>query len=273
MTTTQAGEEAAIGTDERAALEAERDFLLASLEDLDAELASGDLDPGDYERLRDDYTARAARVERSLRRGLDERPIALPTSPKRRVAVAAAVIAFAAGAAFLLTASMGQRLPGQTVTGNAQSGLPGVIRQLEQQVRDNPTDGAARRSLAGARLQNGDLTGALKDFDAAARLDPTDAESRAYAGWLVFQAGLADEALRRLDAAVAASADYPDTHLFRGIVLLRAKNDPGGAVAALERYLALVPAGPLHDDVRAVLADARAQMAAASSTTTTAATP
>lgn len=269
MTATQTGGAAPFDGDECAALEAEREFLLASLEDLDAELASGDLDPGDYQRLRDDCTARAARVERSLRDGRDQRPVAPPTSRKRRIAVAVAVAAFASGAAFLLAGSMGQRLPGQTVTGNAQSGLPGVIRQLEQQVRDNPGDGATRRSLARARLQDRDLTGALKDFDAAARLDPADAESRAYAGWIVFQAGLANEALRRLDAAVAASSDYPDAHLFRGIVLLRAKNDTAGAVAALERYLALVPAGPLEGDVRSLLADARTRAAGASTTTTT----
>lgn len=268
MTATDTGEAAPLATAEWAALEAERDVLLASLEDLDAELASGDLDPGDYERLRDDYTARAARVERSLRQGRDERPVAPPISPRRRIAVATAVVTFAAGAAILLASSMGQRLPGQTVTGNAQSGLPGVIRQLEQQVRDNPGDGAARRSLARARLQNRDLTGALKDFDAAARLDPADAESRAYGGWIVFQAGLVDDALERLDRAVAASADYPDAHLFRGIVLLRAKNDAAGAVAALERYLALVPAGPLDGDVRALLDDARRQAAAPTTPTT-----
>ena len=256
---------------ERAALEAERDVLLASLDDLDAEMAGGDLDPGDYERLRDDYTARAAQVERSLREGRDQRPVAPPTSKRRRVVIAAVVGAFAVTGALLLATSMGQRLPGQTVTGNSQSGLPGVISQLQQQVAANPNDGAARRSLARALIQNRDLTGALKEWDAAARLDPTDAESRAYAGWIVFQAGLVDEALKRLDSAEAASADYPDTHLFRGIVLLRGKNDPAGAVTEFARYLALVPNGPLDADVRALLDDASTR--ATGATTTTPASP
>ncbi len=47
-------------------LEEERDFLLRSLEDLEAEHQAGDLDDGDYVTLKDDYTARAARVLRAL---------------------------------------------------------------------------------------------------------------------------------------------------------------------------------------------------------------
>lgn len=247
---------------ERAALETEQDFLLASLDDLDTALEEGELDPDDYQRLRDDYTAAAAAVARSLQDGRDRRP-ALPPPPRwRALAVLLGVAAFAVGAGLLLTASMGLRLPGQSVTGNAQSGLPGQIRSLEQRVKDNPDDPAVHRGLARARLENRDLVGALNEFDAAAGLDPADAEARAYGGWIVFQAGLTDEALRRLDEAVAAAADYPDAHLFRGIVLLRGANDPAGAVAALERYLSLVPAGPLDGDVRAVLDEARSKSAA-----------
>lgn len=247
---------------ERAALETEQDFLLASLDDLDAALADGELHPDDYQRLHDDYTARAAAVARSLREGRDQRP-ALPPPPRwRAVAVVVGLATFAVGAGLLLTRSMGLRLPGQSVTGNAQSGLPGQIRSLEQRVKDNPGDPAVHLSLARARLENRDLVGSLTEFDAAARLDPGDAESRAYGGWIVFQAGLTDEALRRLNEAVAAAADYPDAHLFRGIVLLRGANDPAGAVAALERYLALAPTGPLDGEVRAVLDEARSKSAA-----------
>ncbi len=47
-------------------LEEERDFLLKSLEDLEAERAAGDISEADYVSLRDDYTARAAEVLRAL---------------------------------------------------------------------------------------------------------------------------------------------------------------------------------------------------------------
>ena len=47
-------------------LEAERDFLLRSLEDLDSELATGNIDPDTYRVLHDDYTARASAVIQSI---------------------------------------------------------------------------------------------------------------------------------------------------------------------------------------------------------------
>ena len=50
----------------RAAMEEERDFLIRSLHDLEAEHDAGDIDDADYESLRDDYTARAARLLREL---------------------------------------------------------------------------------------------------------------------------------------------------------------------------------------------------------------
>jgi hypothetical protein len=47
-------------------LEEERDFLLGSLTDLDAELAAGDIEEHDYLTLKDGYTSRAAAVLRLL---------------------------------------------------------------------------------------------------------------------------------------------------------------------------------------------------------------
>jgi hypothetical protein len=47
-------------------LEEERDFLLRSLEDLEAEHEAGDIDEADYRALRQEYTARAALALRTL---------------------------------------------------------------------------------------------------------------------------------------------------------------------------------------------------------------
>lgn len=243
----------------RAGAQEELVGLLRSLDDLDAELAAGDLDPDDYARLRDDYTARAA----ALSRALDEPGVTrmVPVKPVRRwrrVAVWTTVVAFAAGAAWLATATLGQRLPGQTATGNAQSGPESSARALAAAVKDDPSDVSARLAYARFLLRNDRPVDALKQFDAASRLDPDDGESRAYSGWLVYQAGLVDEARRRLDEAIRVAPDYPDAHLFRGILLLRAANDRAGAAAEIERYIALSPAGPLAAEVRALLDEARA---------------
>ncbi|MEY2426529.1 MAG: hypothetical protein QOI61_2101, partial [Actinomycetota bacterium] len=51
---------------EASELVAERDFLLRSIADLDAEQEAGDLATDDFAALRDDYVARAAAVLRAL---------------------------------------------------------------------------------------------------------------------------------------------------------------------------------------------------------------
>ena len=47
-------------------LEEERDQLLRSMEDLDRELAEGDIEQPEYDALKDDYTVRAATVLRAI---------------------------------------------------------------------------------------------------------------------------------------------------------------------------------------------------------------
>src|SRR5579872_3021613 len=129
----------------------ERDFLLRSLRDLDDERAAGDVDEGDYDVLKEGYTARAAAVLRELesRRNGDgggedtdgdggghaaaaepgphegpRQPPQQPPPPQPRrpwwargrlVAAGAGVALFAVGAGLLVAHSAGQRLPGQTV--------------------------------------------------------------------------------------------------------------------------------------------------------------
>lgn len=55
-----------LNPDRLAALEEERDFLLASLEDLENEHEVGDLDDADYRQLKDDYTVRTADALRAI---------------------------------------------------------------------------------------------------------------------------------------------------------------------------------------------------------------
>ncbi|MGH8986356.1 MAG: hypothetical protein ACRDY6_21135, partial [Acidimicrobiia bacterium] len=73
--------------EEREHLEAERDFLLRSLDDLEAEREAGGIDDESYARLHDDYTARAAAAIRALRDGVDARPVAAPLPWRRRLLV------------------------------------------------------------------------------------------------------------------------------------------------------------------------------------------
>ncbi|MCA1847043.1 MAG: hypothetical protein LC792_28400, partial [Actinobacteria bacterium] len=209
--------------DALASLESERDFLLRSIADLETERTAGNLDDERYQALKDDYTARAAAVLRSIEEGRDTRPTAEPVPKKRKLLTGGAVVAFVIVAALALAAAAGRRHPGQTITGNAQSsaaqsGATGdqsdAARRaaLERQVKEHPDDASAHLVFARYLLEKGEATEAVKEYVATARLDPKNAEANAYAGWVSFLAAqsanadaktaaeLMDRALARLDA-------------------------------------------------------------------------
>ena len=238
------------------ALRAERDFLLRSLADLDVEHAAGDLGEDRYRELHDRYTVQAATVLRALERLEQTAPSPKPPPRRRRraritavVVVAAAVVA---GGGALLVSAAGDRQPGQTITGNAQSAADD-LDALTRAARQRPDDPDAQLAYATALMEDRQLVDALRAFDDAARLDPANPVPKAYGGWIVFLAGLPDEALTRLDAAVAADPAFPDARFFRGMVLLRGRQDDTAALAEFREYLRLAPNGPERQQVQALV--------------------
>ena len=268
---------------DREQLEAERDFLLRSLDDLEAERADGSIDPEAYQRLHDDYTARAAAVIRALRDGVDARPPAPPTSTRRRVLILGGVVAFAALAGVALAAALGARLPGQTSSGNSGSSATAVSaaqarRSLEATVARNPSNTQARFQLAFLLERTNDLRGALAQYDEITKLDPSNAAAEAQAGrilYLTAQASPTDAAQlvalsrARLDHAVQLDPRYPDAHFFRAIVLANEFQDYAGAVNECQRYLLLAPNGPWADSARQLLAQATRALASPPTTSPT----
>jgi hypothetical protein len=243
----------------------EREALLQSLRDLDAEHAAGDLDNHDYQALRDDYTARAA----AALRGVEPTPPVArrSTSPWRRPLIVVVTIAAAVGAGVMVARMAGERVGSQGLTGsiNAAGGdrSAEVTKLLE----------TARQTLATDPLTS------LKSFDAVLAIDPQNPEAIAYGGWLVrIVAQSADGAARdeliarakeRLDNAVDVAPGYPDARAFRGILRLRDLDDPVGANAD---FTALDALGP-PDFVRQLVASAREEAAAAVKAAATSAAP
>lgn len=247
---------ATVSHQDRAALQAERDFLLRSIEDLQAERSAGELDEERYQRLIEDYTARAAAALRALDGSAELLPAPPPVGARsqlRRVAVVGGLIAVATVASLLLASSLGLRQPGETITGNAQS-AGGSRAAFQLAVERRPDDVAARLAYARFLLQSGEIVDALRQYDEAAELDPGNAESLAYGAWIVYLAGFADDAMGRVDRAVAADPDYPDAHFFRGMMLLRENDDRVAAASELRTYLRLAPEGPMRAQVESVLA-------------------
>jgi tetratricopeptide (TPR) repeat protein len=264
---------------DRTRLESERDFLLRSLDDLEREREKGAIDDESYERLHDDYTARAAAVIRSLRDGVDERPVAPPTSTRRRVLTALGIGAFVVVAAVVLGIYVSSRGEGETSSGNsaalqqADGNGSGRITaaQREQRLRDalaaNPDDLASRLLLARYLEADGDLAGALAEYDEVLARNPQSADAEAQAGRIVYltaQAavdsnpeavdGLVQRSLERLDRAVAIDPEYPDARYFRAIVVANEFGDFARAQGDLQRYLILAPNGQFVEQARRLLA-------------------
>ncbi len=184
---------------DREALETERDFLLRSLDDLEDERAAGNVDPGTYRELHDDYTARAAALIRALDAGTEVTgPEPEPVSALRRALTVGGILAFAVVAAVLLSHAVGQRHPGQTITGNGQiasgptSTTVSTGAELAAEVKRAPRSYAAHIAYARYLLGTNAFSDAVKEFGTAARLDPKQPEPSTYEGWagaLVFAAG------------------------------------------------------------------------------------
>lgn len=243
-----------------AKLELQRDFLLRSLADLDAERAAGDLSDARYRRLRDEYTTKAAVVLQAMERLQQERvdvtaaavPAAIEPSRRRLAIVALVTLPLLAVGGGVFARSIGDRSPGQTITGNAQAQRQDLTA-VARAAKTRPDDEDAQLAYAQALLEAKRPVDALRAFDAAARIAPGDPVPKAYGGWIVFLAGLPDESLRRLDAAVAADPSYPDARFFRGMVRLRGRADRDGALADWREYLRLAPPSAERDQVQALV--------------------
>lgn len=115
---------------------------------------------------------------------------------------------------------------------------------------------AARQSLFAGRYSE-----AIAAYQAVLKRDPRNVNAMSHLGYIVALGGHADAALETFDKALAIDPNYPPAHFFRGQVLAEAKGDYAGAARAWERFLVLVPRGAEHDQVKTLLAEARAKAA------------
>jgi tetratricopeptide (TPR) repeat protein len=235
-----------------AALSEERDFLLGSLRDLEAEHEAGDVDDRDYAALKDDYTARAAAVIRAIERPAapsrrsqrSERP---PRSMTSRVVVGALVALFAVGAGVVVAQWSGQRGAGDSITGGIRGDTRDDLLEARQQAAD------------------GQYLDAIKSYDKVIQLDPANTEALAYRGWMLRivaqsasgqqQSQLRAEALASLQQALRTSPTDGTSLVFMAVLL----GDLGKPQAALDE-LAKVPAGQLPSFMSSTIGQFRTQM-------------
>ena len=195
-----------IDDDERERLQVERDHLLASLDDLDSELAAGDIDELDYRTLKDDYTARAAKLTRVLD-GAPVRRTKRASSPLgRRIMWITGVIVLAGFAAFAMVEFSGARGANDTASGEIRLSSASLLNDAANEFRLGNVDRAIE--LYGDVLEE----------------SPTNVEAFTYRGWLQYQSGNVEAAMADFDDAVAFDPEYGDVRVFRAIVALDAED-------------------------------------------------
>ena len=210
-------------TEDQRRLEQERDFLLRSIDDLDAERAAGDVSEEDFAALRGQYTARAAAVLRAL----EQRPtddVAAKEGPSstmprraprrgRKWLVWGAGAMFGAAAVVLVVAEVTSRLPGETSSGSVS--LP-AAEQLQ-------------RTLGQAQVleSEGKASQALGLYHQVLQRDPTQEQALAESGWLEYEAGVAARNAKLLSTGQSTEQQAEEVdpqayapHLYLGSMLL-----------------------------------------------------
>ncbi len=201
----------------RARLLEEQEHLLRSLDDLDAELAAGDLDSHDYEQLRDDYVARTAEVTRALT-GADvaNRRVG-STSWISRLGWSAVVLTVALAGTWAMIEFSGARGGSETATGEIRQSTASLLAE------------------AAAAFGRGDPGRAIELYGDVLELQPSNVEARTYRGWVRYQTGDVESALKDFDEVVAFDPGYPDVRVFSSIAALD-REEYATAAAELDAF-------------------------------------
>ncbi|MFB0901451.1 MAG: tetratricopeptide repeat protein [Acidimicrobiales bacterium] len=203
MTTDKAGvATASLDPDALAELERERDFLLRSLDDLDAELAAGDLEANDHAGLTDDYTRRLAEVTRAIqqeRAAFHDMDTKLGTG--QRVVTLIGVLVLAVLAGVLLAQASGFRSPDDSVTGAIRQSSTGLLSEADTLTRE------------------GRWPEALDVYDEVLEVSPGNVEALTYRGWLTARLGDPETGLSEHSDPVVVDPEYPDARVFSAILL------------------------------------------------------
>jgi len=271
--------------DRRLELDEEKAALYRALRELEFDHDAGHLSDPDFQSLRERYESRAGVLitELDLLRGGPEMAPALPqprTAALRaeRVSWTRQPATFAAGAVVLVIFGViigvnagrfterdetftppGARIP---VPGPPPSPVGPPTVRLEPGKPIPPEMLAGMLQAARQSLFEGRYSEAIAAYQAVLKRDERNVDAMTHLGLIVAVGGHADSALETFDKALKIDSKYVPAYLYRGQVLYEQKQDYVGAVAAWERFMALVPKGEDRDRVAELVARARSKQPA-----------
>jgi cytochrome c-type biogenesis protein CcmH/NrfG len=227
-----------VNPDDLAELEEQRSFLKRSLDDLERELAAGDIGPDDAETLRHDYAERLATVDAAIESGHVELVRnAPPRRPGRAVAILVVITVLAVGLGFGAAHFLGSRGAGESATGN---------------IRESTAD---RLQRAEDLSTKGKILEALKLYDRVLDGDPENVDALVGRGLTLVRATMATgrtnfaaDGQTFIERALTLQPNDPVILFYLGLSLrLQGKTDD--ARAAIDRALAANPTPALRTQI------------------------
>lgn len=129
-----------------------------------------------------------------------------------------------------------------------------ALEELEDHVRDNPEDTAARLRLAGTYAGMGQLEVAVEQFEAILEVDPEHEAALLSLAECYSALGRHDEALGEIDRLLEANPQHQFAYYLAGYILGEGKGDYPAAVEKMERYIELAGRGQYVDKAREMIA-------------------
>jgi len=235
---------ARVVSDDPSADAADREFLLRSLADLEAEHAAGDLSDADYADLRARYEARLSTARSGRDRGVQDAAIPPRTGLTRWIVTAVVVAVVGVGGGLAVARWSGEREPGEQLSGEVPPSQRGDLAR------------------AAELFAEGDASGAVDIYQRMLDENPEDTQALTYMGWTLRNVSLQQEEPRLLEAAIGfieealeIDPELPEAWFFRGLIYLRDEDDPDRAVDALRLALANDPPTDVEAAVRELLAE------------------
>jgi tetratricopeptide (TPR) repeat protein len=267
--------------DRRLELEEEKSALYRALRELEFDHDAGHLSDPDFQSLRERYESRAGVLITELDALGPEPPRRAPaeSAPTRaetpRASWTRHPATFAAGAAVLVIFGViigvnagrfterddtftppGARI---SVPGPPPSPVGPPMARLEPGKPIPPEMLAGMLQAARQSLFEGRYSEAIAAYQAVLKRDERNVDAMTHLGLIVAVGGHADSALETFDKALKIDPKYAPAYLYRGQVLYEQKQDYAGAVAAWERFMALVPKGADRDRVAELVARAKSK--------------
>lgn len=227
------------GADGSVDLESERQNILASLTDLEADLQGGKISQDDYERLKDIDEHRLAGILDKIdsAAAATEAPagiqdMAAPAEPATRfrtmnIAGFLLLILLVAGGASGVYYYQNAGLQEQNIDSTANP--LEMVAQLERKLRENPDD-LQGQIMAGRSYMTIQRTeDARNAWNKVLELDPANVEAQYSLGYLLIQTAESgdprnfEQAIRHLDAALLLSPGLPAALYYKGVALTHLK--------------------------------------------------